>query len=205
MKLRPPRNTSFIPIAMAPYIRGLVSRATRLRSTIVPRLYKHQHLPRTLSSWSLFSPLSPKGSSGHHHHHHRQLSCLIGTQQQRNISSTGPAVEEPTESTSALALDALPVCCPGCGAYAQTVEPTELGYYSESRRRKFSVERQQKPDTEEQEVDNPDESKDEGEVAAETIENALRVAEKNEGKAPRPKRMLSLEYGLFVFFYLIVG
>lgn len=190
---------------MAPYIRGLVSRATRLRSTIVPRLYKHQHLPRTLSSWSLFSPLSPKGSSGHHHHHHRQLSCLIGTQQQRNISSTGPAVEERTESTSALALDALPVCCPGCGAYAQTVEPTELGYYSESRRRKFSVEGQQKPDTEEQEVDNSDELKNEGEVAAETIEKALRVAEKNEGKAPRPKRMLSREYGLFVFFWLIVG
>lgn len=88
-----------------------------------------------------------------------------------------------------MALDALPICCPGCGAYAQTVEPNELGYYSEGRRRKFSSEEQHKPDTEEQEVDNPDELKDEGEVAAETIEKALRVAEKNEGKAPRPKRM----------------
>ena len=180
-----PATTSFIPIAMAPYINGLVSRATRLRSTTVPRLYRPRYLPRTIPLWPLFSRLSPN-SSGRHHH---QLTCPIGSQQKRNLSYTSPAYEESTESTSPVALDALPICCPGCGAYAQTVEPNELGYYSEGRRRKFSSEEQHKPDTEEQEVDNPDELKDEGEVAAETIEKALRVAEKNEGKAPRPKRM----------------
>lgn len=29
---------------------------------------------------------------------------------------------------------ALPTCCPGCGAYAQTVEPNEPGYYGKTRK-----------------------------------------------------------------------
>lgn len=170
---------------MALYISGLVSRATRLRIPAVHRLCRPQRLPRVLP----FSQLSPKGPGRHYYHlHHHRLTCPIIAQQQRKFSSTRPACEESTESTSPVALDALPICCPGCGAYTQTIEPDELGYYSESRRRKFSAEGQQKPAPGEQEVDNPDGLKDEGEVAAETIEKALRIAERNEGKAPLPKR-----------------
>ena len=30
--------------------------------------------------------------------------------------------------------DVLPTCCPGCGAFSQTIEPNEPGYYSASRK-----------------------------------------------------------------------
>ncbi|GLI75897.1 mitochondrial ribosome small subunit bioproteinsis protein [Penicillium ochrochloron] len=30
--------------------------------------------------------------------------------------------------------DVLPICCPGCGAFSQTIEPDEPGYYSASRK-----------------------------------------------------------------------
>jgi hypothetical protein len=30
--------------------------------------------------------------------------------------------------------EVLPVCCPGCGAFSQTVEPDEPGYYNTSRK-----------------------------------------------------------------------
>lgn len=35
--------------------------------------------------------------------------------------------------------DILPICCPGCGAYSQTIEPEEPGYYGKTRKqtRKF--------------------------------------------------------------------
>jgi hypothetical protein len=29
---------------------------------------------------------------------------------------------------------ALPLCCPGCGAFSQTVDPNEAGYYSKTRK-----------------------------------------------------------------------
>ncbi|KAJ5544629.1 hypothetical protein N7461_006933 [Penicillium sp. DV-2018c] len=37
-------------------------------------------------------------------------------------------------STVALLADYLPVCCPGCGAFSQTVEANEPGYYGTSRK-----------------------------------------------------------------------
>jgi hypothetical protein len=40
-----------------------------------------------------------------------------------------------TEQTSVdLVTEALPVCCPGCGAFSQTVEADEPGYYNTSRK-----------------------------------------------------------------------
>jgi hypothetical protein len=35
----------------------------------------------------------------------------------------------------AIPLDLLPVCCPGCGAYAQIFDPNKPGYYSRSRKK----------------------------------------------------------------------
>lgn len=173
---------------MVPFFRGLGSRVIRLRNPIAPPLYRPQHLPRALSSRShpRLSTPPPKVFPGHHHLHHP--SCPIGTNQQRCLSSTGSAYAEPTEPPSSSALSALPVCCPGCGAYAQIVDPEELGYYSEGRRRKFNIERGQKPENLEQGAEATDELRIEGEVAAGTIEKALRDAEEKGKRAPPPKR-----------------
>lgn len=164
---------------MAPCLRGLVSRATRLRNTVAPPLYRPQHLPRVLSSCL---PPPTKAFPGHH-----RPSCPISTNQRRNLSSTSSACAEPAESTSPSVLSALPICCPGCGAYAQTVDPDELGYYSEGRRRKFGVERGHNPKILEQDAELTDELKLEGEAAAEAIEKILRDAEEEGKKAPPPK------------------
>ncbi|PLB50200.1 hypothetical protein P170DRAFT_405053 [Aspergillus steynii IBT 23096] len=55
--------------------------------------------------------------------------------QQRLFSSTAPSHTNPSIRTE----DILPICCPGCGAYSQTVEPEEAGYYGKTRKqtRKF--------------------------------------------------------------------
>ncbi|KAL3479482.1 telomere stability and silencing-domain-containing protein [Aspergillus californicus] len=37
------------------------------------------------------------------------------------------------------ARSSLPVCCPGCGAYSQTVEPNEAGYYSKTKKRTLEL------------------------------------------------------------------
>ncbi|KAI9038159.1 uncharacterized protein KD926_011201 [Aspergillus affinis] len=50
--------------------------------------------------------------------------------QQRLFSSATPSHTNP----SLRAEEFLPVCCPGCGAYSQTLEPEEAGYYGESRK-----------------------------------------------------------------------
>jgi hypothetical protein len=31
-------------------------------------------------------------------------------------------------------MDVLPVCCPGCGAFSQVIDPDQPGYYSKSRK-----------------------------------------------------------------------
>jgi hypothetical protein len=38
-------------------------------------------------------------------------------------------------NAESIPLDILPVCCPGCGAYAHTSDPNEPGYYSRSRKK----------------------------------------------------------------------
>ena len=60
---------------------------------------------------------------------------LLPFKQQRSLSSTAPSHTNPSIRTE----DILPICCPGCGAYSQTVEPEEAGYYGRTRKqtRKF--------------------------------------------------------------------
>lgn len=43
--------------------------------------------------------------------------------------------EESTTTSASLHADTLPISCPGCGAYAQTIEPSEPGYYSRTRKK----------------------------------------------------------------------
>lgn len=49
----------------------------------------------------------------------------------RCFSTTFPRREQPAVEPLA---DSLPVCCPGCGAFSQTVEANEPGYYGTSRK-----------------------------------------------------------------------
>ncbi|CRG87773.1 hypothetical protein PISL3812_04794 [Talaromyces islandicus] len=54
-------------------------------------------------------------------------------------ASDPPSQESPSSPTPPASIslhsDVLPVCCPGCGAYSQTIEPADPGYYDVSRRR----------------------------------------------------------------------
>ncbi|KAI3002058.1 hypothetical protein CBS147346_6182 [Aspergillus niger] len=86
----------------------------------------------------------------------------------------------------------LPVCCPGCGAYAQTVEPSEPGYYGKTRKqtRKLLSETKQFVEGEE----NGEEGKGlkaEGEKAADRIQKYLELTDVG-GSVPRPKFGASL-------------
>lgn len=47
------------------------------------------------------------------------------------VSGTEPA----SNTSSLLHKDVVPICCPGCGAYSQTTDPNEPGYYSRTRKR----------------------------------------------------------------------
>lgn len=53
----------------------------------------------------------------------RSQCCAFSTTRYRPVQTTVDAVTE-----------VLPVCCPGCGAFSQTVEPDEPGYYNTSRK-----------------------------------------------------------------------
>lgn len=154
---------------MAPCLRGIASMAVKLRHITPTPLYQTRLLPRVLPSQSLFSP---KSFSGH--------STI---NQRRNFSSNiQPYANIDTVTNT------LPICCPGCGAYAQTIEPDELGFYGEGRRRKFAK-GQPAPKEGEKNADNTDELKTEGEAAAERIEKVLRDAEEKGYTRPAPKRM----------------
>ncbi|KAJ5781781.1 uncharacterized protein N7518_010264 [Penicillium psychrosexuale] len=56
----------------------------------------------------------------------RQCRCFSTTRLQRE-----QPLAEPQAGTLA---DSLPLCCPGCGAFSQTVEANEPGYYGTSRK-----------------------------------------------------------------------
>jgi hypothetical protein len=56
----------------------------------------------------------------------RQRRCLSATCFHRE--------EPPAEPQVGTLADSLPVCCPGCGAFSQTVEENEPGYYGTSRK-----------------------------------------------------------------------
>ncbi|KAL1859989.1 Mitochondrial ribosome small subunit biogenesis protein [Paecilomyces lecythidis] len=63
----------------------------------------------------------------------------------RNFQATAKQLDTSTETktppTEPLELDKelLPICCPGCGAYSQTIDPNEPGYYSKTRKKTRKV------------------------------------------------------------------
>lgn len=157
---------------MAPCLKGIASRAIKPRHIISTPLYRTRLIPRVLPSRSLLS--SPKIQSPGHSTINQQRSFSSTTQPCANLDT---------------ATDTLPICCPGCGAYAQTIEPDELGYYSEGRRRKFAAKEQQAPKEGDKDAEITEELKTEGEAAAERIEKVLRDAEEKGYNKPAPRRM----------------
>ncbi|KAL5045238.1 hypothetical protein BDW71DRAFT_184534 [Aspergillus fruticulosus] len=74
----------------------------------------------------------------------------------------------------------LPLCCPGCGAYSQTVEPNEPGYYSKTRKQT----RKLLSDAQKESLGEPA-----TQDAVFTIQKAVEEAE----IAPKPRRNILLE------------
>jgi hypothetical protein len=114
----------------------------------------------------------------------RHPSQLLARSQLRNLSTATQSCPEPSKPVE----DVLPVCCPGCGAYAQTVEPNEPGYYGKTRKhvRKLISEPQRaandRPGGGEEETD----LRSEAEKAASTI---LKLVD-SEVPIPKAKRTL---------------
>ncbi|KAL1998672.1 hypothetical protein VTN02DRAFT_5765 [Thermoascus thermophilus] len=86
-----------------------------------PRRFQPARL--ALSPWTSYSASSPILERRRNFHTTRS-----------RLETSSTAVEPPQESQEA-PLDILPICCPGCGAYAQTIDPNEPGYYSKTRKK----------------------------------------------------------------------
>ncbi|KAB8220702.1 hypothetical protein BDV33DRAFT_88992 [Aspergillus novoparasiticus] len=120
----------------------------------------------------------------------RNANGLINEPQRRLLSS-GPSL---CAKSSELTERVLPVCCPGCGAYAQTVEPGEPGYYSKTRKqtRKLLSETEQATGVQDGETGEVADLKTEGEKAAGTIQQLIKESEE-EAAAPKPVHGALLE------------
>jgi hypothetical protein len=117
------------------------------------RFFRSQHAPSRLRR-EIVSRLAP-----------------LSTVQLRRQSTSASNPVSSTEPAQAI----LPLCCPGCGAYSQTVEPNEPGFYSKTRKqtRKLLLEAQKEPLKESATQD-----------AVSTIQKAVEEAE----IAPKPHR-----------------
>lgn len=101
--------------------RGAISRTlrldVRLASKTCPRQLANTFYPCVRLPPSVAKPFTRAGQ--------QTRNPLRAFSTTRSHPSQAP-VEELT--------DVLPACCPGCGAFSQTIEPNEPGYYSESRK-----------------------------------------------------------------------
>ncbi|KAJ5597450.1 hypothetical protein N7537_007534 [Penicillium hordei] len=105
---------------------SLCSRGAVFRN---PRLNLLRLFPRTIprsQAQTLFSSSRAAPQSEVLTDLRRQCRCFSTTRFQREQPQAEPQVDTLTDS--------LPVCCPGCGAFSQTVEANEPGYYGTSRK-----------------------------------------------------------------------
>lgn len=108
---------------MSPCSRGAIARALRLDVLRVPsraysRQLAHTIHPRLCSTTAL-SLVSSLSAGQPPANAHRAFSTTRFRQSEAPIQNL---------------TDVLPICCPGCGAFSQTIEPEEPGYYSKSRK-----------------------------------------------------------------------
>lgn len=108
--------------AMSPRSRGVISRV--LTSYRLSRSSKpcHRQLVITLFQQSRIAPPGPVSASCFHP---PRLNLP------RYFSTTGIRQSQTPQGD---VTSILPTCCPGCGAFTQTIEPNEPGYYSKSRK-----------------------------------------------------------------------
>lgn len=105
---------------------SLCSRGAVFRN---PRLNLLRLLPKTIprsQAQTLFSPSRAAPQPKVLTDLRRQCRCFSTTRFQREQPQAEPQVDT--------LADSLPVCCPGCGAFSQTVEANEPGYYGTSRK-----------------------------------------------------------------------
>ncbi|KAJ5088829.1 hypothetical protein N7456_012445 [Penicillium angulare] len=126
---------------MSPCSRGAISRALRLgslRYNVQPtfrQLIPSIHLSTTATlPQTSFKP-----------------RLAIPRNSRQAFSTTPPQCRQISPAEFATAL---PICCPGCGAFTQTIEPEEPGYYGGGRRqtRKLLARRKNEADKEASEV-----------------------------------------------------
>ncbi|KAJ5206273.1 hypothetical protein N7491_003107 [Penicillium cf. griseofulvum] len=105
---------------------SLCSRGAVFRN---PRLNLLRLIPRSIprsQAQALFSQSRAAPQSKVHADLRTQCRCFSTSRFQQEQ----PLVEPQSDSLAA----SLPVCCPGCGAFSQTVEANEPGYYGTSRK-----------------------------------------------------------------------
>ncbi|PYH46848.1 uncharacterized protein BP01DRAFT_337306 [Aspergillus saccharolyticus JOP 1030-1] len=123
---------------MPPYLGRILPRATRIHrlpSHFQPRAGR---LPLHLLTRPGPTRRTPE-SRCINHQLLRSYSTTDSPSTTEPPSTAGlPAVTFSSDSapdfSSPISADVLPICCPGCGAYAQTVDPNEPGYYSKTRK-----------------------------------------------------------------------
>lgn len=91
-----------------------------------PRTQRIDHITRRyVSSDTSTNPPTPS--------QHPQIVIEENSQPPLNDEEVTTPPSPPTNVS--LRADTLPISCPGCGAYAQTIEPDEPGYYSRTRKK----------------------------------------------------------------------
>ena len=102
----------------------MIPRVLRTRRLLPKHFYRVPQYPTRTFSWSCLprSRIPAQRDAGR---------SVRNNLHNRNSSSLN--MQHPIYPPELLA-DALPICCPGCGAYTQTIEPDRPGYYSESRK-----------------------------------------------------------------------
>ena len=178
-----PRTSSFLRklfedrnVTLMSTCRGcLVLRAFRPRYTPSQSLYGYRRFFTARCSRSL-----PAASTVSHHWNRTPPGNL---RQPRNFSSTTRLGAEPTE----IIHSALPVCCPGCGAYSQTVDPNQPGYYSKTRKetRKRIAQTKRLLEEKVEEGEETVDLKTEAENAAREIQELTTPSEDEEGTTKR--------------------
>lgn len=158
---------------------GLNLRAFRLKYISSQSLSRNRSISTTAWSRPLVTPRVACRCSN---------LALLPRRQQRVFSSTSRFDSEST----GLIENVLPICCPGCGAYSQTVNPLEPGYYSktrkETRKRLAATNRilEKKEQESESEEGEAVDLRTEGENAARDIRQLTNPSEDGDNGPPKP-------------------
>lgn len=106
---------------MSPCSRGAISRTLRLDVRLASKACPRQ-LANSFYPWFRLTPSVAKPFT------------RIGQQARNPLRAFSTTRSHPSQAPVEDLTNVLPECCPGCGAFSQTIEPNEPGYYSEGRK-----------------------------------------------------------------------